>query len=139
MLTALPKSAQPGAKKVLAEIWGAEDKDHARTAADRFADAYGAKFPKAAATIADDLEELLSFYDFPAEHWQHLRTTNPIESTFATVRHAHLGHPRAGLPGGRAGHGVQSSSRPRRLAGARSTPPTWSPLSAPARSSPTAS
>ena len=49
--------------------------------------AYGAKFPKAAAKITSDLEELLAFYDYPAEHWVHLRTTNPIESTFATVRH----------------------------------------------------
>ncbi len=52
-----------------------------------FADAYSAKFPKAVAKITDDLEQLLAFYDYPAEHWVHLRTTNPIESTFATVRH----------------------------------------------------
>ena len=52
-----------------------------------FESAYGVKFPKAAAKITDDLEELLAFYDYPAEHWVHLRTTNPIESTFATVRH----------------------------------------------------
>jgi len=64
-----------------------EDKDHARKAAKAFQDAYGAKFPKATAKITDDLQELLAFYDFPAEHWVHLRTTNPIESTFATVRH----------------------------------------------------
>jgi transposase-like protein len=87
VLSALPKSAHPGAKKALAEIWNAEDKTHAREAADRFAATYGAKFPKAVAKITDDLEELLAVYDFPAEHWIHLRTTNPIESTFATVRH----------------------------------------------------
>ena len=87
VLSALPKSAHPGAKKALAEIWNAEDKDHARAAATSFKDAYGAKFPKAAAKITDDLEQLLAFYDYPAEHWIHLRTTNPIESTFATVRH----------------------------------------------------
>jgi transposase-like protein len=87
VLAALPKSAHPGAKKALAEIWGAEDKDHARRAAKAFAELYGVKWPKAAAKISDDLEELLAFYDFPAEHWIHLRTTNPIESTFATVRH----------------------------------------------------
>jgi transposase-like protein len=52
-----------------------------------FEAAYGAKFGKAVAKLTDDLDELLTFYDFPAEHWQHLRTTNPIESTFATVRH----------------------------------------------------
>jgi transposase-like protein len=87
VLGALPRSAHPGAKKALAGIWGAEDKDHARQAARAFDAAYGAKFPKAAAKITDDLDQLLAFYDYPAEHWVHLRTTNPIESTFATVRH----------------------------------------------------
>jgi transposase-like protein len=87
VLAALPKSAHPGAKKALAEIWNAEDKQHALAAARAFEAAYGAKFPKAAAKITDDLDQLLAFYDYPAEHWVHLRTTNPIESTFATVRH----------------------------------------------------
>jgi transposase-like protein len=87
VLGALPKSAHPGAKKALAEIWNAEDKNHARAAVTAFEAAYGAKFPKAVAKITDDVEELLAFYDYPAEHWIHLRTTNPIESTFATVRH----------------------------------------------------
>ncbi len=87
VLAALPKSAQPAAKKALAEIWNAEDKQHAREAVKTFEVTYAAKFPKAVAKITDDLEELLAFYDYPAEHWQHLRTTNPIESTFATVRH----------------------------------------------------
>ncbi|WP_329089575.1 IS256 family transposase [Streptosporangium sp. NBC_01469] len=87
VLGALPKSAHPGAKKALAEIWNAEDKDHAQAAVKEFQAAYGAKYPKAVAKITDDLDELLAFYDFPAEHWVHLRTTNPIESTFATVRH----------------------------------------------------
>jgi putative transposase len=87
VLAALPKSAHPGAKKALAEIWNAEDREHARRAATAFKLAYGAKFAKAVAKITDDLDELLAFYDYPAEHWQHLRTTNPIESTFATVRH----------------------------------------------------
>jgi transposase-like protein len=86
-LAALPKSAHPGAKKALAEIWNAEDKAHAHNAVRAFEAAYGTKFPKAVAKITDDLDELLAFYDFPAEHWIHLRTTNPIESTFATVRH----------------------------------------------------
>jgi len=86
VLGALPKSAHPGAKKALAEIWNAEDKDHARKAVKAFAAAYGAKFPKAVAKITGDEDELLAFYDYPAEHWIHLRTTNPIESTFATVR-----------------------------------------------------
>jgi putative transposase len=87
VLAALPKSAHPGAKKALAEIWNAEDRDHARRAAAAFKLAYGAKFGKAVAKVTDDLDELLRFYDYPAEHWIHLRTTNPIESTFATVRH----------------------------------------------------
>jgi transposase-like protein len=86
ILAALPKSAHPGAKKALAEIWNAEDKAHALDAVKKFEATYGAKFPKAVAKITDDLEQLLAFYDFPAEHWVHLRTTNPIESTFATVR-----------------------------------------------------
>ncbi|WP_431904978.1 IS256 family transposase [Nonomuraea sp. bgisy101] len=87
VLGALPKSAHPGAKKALAEIWNAEDKDHASAAVKAFEVAYGAKYGKAVAKITDDLAELLAFYDYPAEHWIHLRTTNPIESTFATVRH----------------------------------------------------
>ena len=87
VLAALPKSAHPGAKKALAEIWNAEDRRHALDAVTAFEGAYGAKFGKAVAKVRDDLDELLAFYDFPAEHWQHLRTTNPIESTFATVRH----------------------------------------------------
>jgi transposase-like protein len=86
VLGALPRSAHPGAKKALAEIWNAEDKEHARAAVKKFAAAYGAKFPKAAAKVTGDEEELLAFYDYPAEHWIHLRTTNPVESTFATVR-----------------------------------------------------
>jgi transposase-like protein len=87
VLAALPKSAHPAAKKALAEIWNAEDKNHALAAAKAFDATYGTKFPKAAAKITADLDQLLAFYDFPAEHWIHLRTTNPIESTFATVRH----------------------------------------------------
>jgi transposase-like protein len=87
VLGAMPRSAHPGVKRALAEIWNAEDKDHARTAVKAFEGAYGAKFPKAVAKITGDEEELLAFYDYPAEHWVHLRTTNPIESTFATVRH----------------------------------------------------
>ena len=86
MLSALPKSAHPGAKRALAEIWNAEDRDHARRAVAAFKLAYGAKFPKAVAKVTDDQDQLLAFYDYPAEHWIHLRTTNPIESTFATVR-----------------------------------------------------
>src|SRR5947208_7795398 len=86
ILGALPKSAHPGAKKALAEVWNPEDRQHALDAVKAFAAAYGAKSPKPAAKITEDEEELLAFYDYPAEHWVHLRTTNPIESTFATVR-----------------------------------------------------
>jgi transposase-like protein len=86
VLAALPKSAHPGAKAALAEIYNAEDKDHALAAAEAFETDYGAKWPKAAAKITEHLDVLLAFYDYPAEHWIHLRTTNPIESTFATVR-----------------------------------------------------
>jgi transposase-like protein len=85
-LAALPKSAQPAARAALAEIYNAEDKTHATAAAKAFAAEFGVKWPKAAAKITDDLDVLLAFYDYPAEHWIHLRTTNPIESTFATVR-----------------------------------------------------
>jgi transposase-like protein len=86
-LAPLPKSAHPAAKKALAEIWNAEDKTHALAAVKAFEQLFAAKFPKAVAKITDDVDELLAFYDYPAEHWVHLRTTNPIESTFSTVRH----------------------------------------------------
>jgi len=85
VLNCLPTSAQPGAKAALAEIWNAENREHAEAAVKAFSADHGAKWPKAAAKITDDLDVLLEFYDYPAEHWIHLRTTNPIESTFATV------------------------------------------------------
>lgn len=86
VLDKLPKSAQKRAKSDLQEIWMAETKEDAEKAFDYFIEAYGAKYPKAAQCLAKDREDLLTFYDFPAEHWIHIRTTNPIESTFATVR-----------------------------------------------------
>ena len=86
VLGALPRSAQPGAKAALSEIFNAEDRRHALDAVKAFAAAYGAKWPKAVAKITDHVDVLLEFYNYPAEHWVHLRTTNPIESTFATVR-----------------------------------------------------
>jgi putative transposase len=86
VLAALPKSAHPGAKAALTEIFNAEDKNHALRAAKAFEADYGTKWPKAVAKITDHLDVLLAFYDYPAEHWIHLRTTNPIESAFATVR-----------------------------------------------------
>jgi putative transposase len=86
VLNALPKSAQPAARRALAEIRDAEDRTHALEAIKAFERDYGAKWPKAVAKVVDDAEALLAFFDFPAEHWIHLKTTNPIESTFATVR-----------------------------------------------------
>ena len=86
VLAALPKSAHPGALAALKEIYNAEDIDKARVAIKAFEIDYGAKYPKAVAKIVADADVLLEFYRYPAEHWIHLRTTNPIESTFATVR-----------------------------------------------------
>ena len=86
VLNKLPKSLQAKAKGHLQDIWLAETKDRAEKAFDFFLEAYGAKYDKATACLAKDRAVLLTFYDFPAEHWKHLRTTNPIESTFATVR-----------------------------------------------------
>ncbi|MDP6409371.1 MAG: IS256 family transposase [Planctomycetota bacterium] len=82
----LPKSEQPRAKDALHQIWMAGARDDAHSAFALFVETYAAKFPKATACLEKDKDELLAFYDFPAEHWKHLRTTNPIESTFATVR-----------------------------------------------------
>jgi len=87
VLNKLPKSQQPKAKRSLQEIWMAETKAEAETAFDAFIEAYELKYEKAAECLAKDRDALLAFYDFPAEHWKHLRTSNPIESTFATVRH----------------------------------------------------
>jgi len=86
VLAALPKSAHPGALAAMREIYNAEDIDKAEVAIKAFEIDYGAKYPKAVAKIVDDADVLLEFYQYPAEHWVHLRTTNPIESTFATVR-----------------------------------------------------
>jgi transposase-like protein len=87
VLNKLPKSVQPKAKADLKEIWMAEGRADAEKAFDRFLAKYEAKYDKAAACLAKDRETLLAFYHFPAEHWKHIRTSNPIESTFATVRH----------------------------------------------------
>ena len=86
VLDKLPKAQQPAAKAMLHEIWMAATRAEAIKAFDRFVEVYGTKWPKATACLEKDRAELLAFYDFPAEHWQHLRTSNPIESTFATVR-----------------------------------------------------
>jgi putative transposase len=87
VLDKLPKSVQPTAKSDLREIWKAPDRATAEAAIATFADKYGAKYEKAVTCLVKDHDALLTFYDFPAEHWDHLRTSNPIESVFATVRH----------------------------------------------------
>ena len=86
VLAALPKSAHPARRPRSPRSTTPRTRDHARKAAKAFEADYGAKWPKAVAKITDHLDVLLAFYDYPAEHWIHLRTTNPIESTFATVR-----------------------------------------------------
>lgn len=86
VLNALPNSAQPTARRMLAAIRDAEDREHAEQALAAFVRAF-AKWPKLVAKLVDDEQALLAFFDFPAQHWVHLKTTNPIESTFATVRH----------------------------------------------------
>ena len=89
VLNNLPKSVQPKAKGDLHEIWQAETRATANQAFDHFLEKYGAKYDKACECLKKDHAELMTFYDFPAEHWGHLRTTNPIESTFATIRLRH--------------------------------------------------
>ena len=87
VLNKLPKSLQAKAKRALQDIWMAETRKDAEVAFDGFIESYGVKYEKAVECLSKDREPLLAFYDIPAEHWKHLRTTNPIESTFATVRH----------------------------------------------------
>lgn len=87
VLNAMPKSLQAKAKGHLHDIWQAETKAEAEAAFDFFVETYGVKYDKAVAKLVKDRDVLLAFYDFPAEHWKHIRTSNPIESAFATVRH----------------------------------------------------
>lgn len=87
VLNKVPKSMQPGVKADLREIWQAETRAAADGAMTTFTEKYGAKYEKAVTCLTKDREALLAFYDFPADHWDHLRTGNPIESVFATVRH----------------------------------------------------
>jgi len=87
VLDKMPKSVQPVAKSDLREVWNAPDRATAEAAVATFAEKYGAKYEKAVTCLVKDCDALLTFYDFPAEHWDHLRTSNPIESVFATVRH----------------------------------------------------
>jgi len=86
ILDKLPKRLQPRVKTALHEVMYAESREQARQAVQRFATEYGPKYPKAVTTLEKDADALLTFFDFPAEHWKHLRTSNVIESPFATVR-----------------------------------------------------
>ena len=87
VLNKVPRSVQPGMKACLREACCAPDRAQAEAAVAVFAEKYSAKYPKAAACLTKDREALTAFFDFPAEHWDHLRTANPVESVFATVRH----------------------------------------------------
>jgi len=87
ILNCLPKASQAKAKQAIHNIWQAETKADAEKAFDLFVRTYEAKYPKATRCLQQDHEELMAFYDFPATHWQSLRTSNPIESAFATIRH----------------------------------------------------
>jgi len=87
VLNCLPKSLQPKAKQALHEIWQASTREDAEKAFDLFLKTYEPKYPKAALCLEKDRDELMAFYDFPAQHWQSIRTSNPIESTFGTIRH----------------------------------------------------
>ncbi len=87
VLDTLPKSQQPKAKELIHQIYGADTRKEALDQYDRFIALYEAKYPKACDCLQKDKDALFTFYQFPAHHWRHLRTTNPIESTFSTVRH----------------------------------------------------
>ncbi len=87
VLNYLPKRSQPKAKKMLHDIWQAETREDAHKAFDLFVEIFEAKYPKAAECLIKDRDELMTFFDFPAQHWQSIRTSNPIESAFATIRH----------------------------------------------------
>ena len=89
ILNKMPKSVQPRAKADLHEIWLSDTRENAHKAFDAFLEKYQAKYADACECLKKDSEVLMTFYDFPAEHWTHLRTTNPIESTFATIRLRH--------------------------------------------------
>jgi Transposase, Mutator family len=134
VLDCLPTSAQPAARKALAQIRDAEDREHAEEAVKDFAAAYGAKYHKAAAKITDDADQLLAFFDFPAEHWVHLKPvtqSNPPSPPYGCGP----GSPRARAAAPPGWRWCSSSSRRPANAGATSTARTWSPWSGPARSS----
>jgi putative transposase len=127
VLAALPKACQAGARKALAEVRDAPDRQHAQhaqRAIEAFARDYGAKWPKAVAKITGDAEALLCFFDFPAEHWIHLKTSNPIESTFSPVRARTRVTKGPGSKAAGLAMAFKLLSRPR-AAGGRSTGRTW--------------
>jgi transposase-like protein len=130
VLDCLPEPAQPAARKALAQIRDAEDREHAEKAIKDFAAAYGAKYPKATAKITGDQEQLPAFSGFPAGHWAHLKTSNPIESAFATVR-LRTRRTKGQAPGRPGWRWCSSSSKRPANAGATSTPRTWPPWSGP--------
>ena len=138
VLPALPKSAHPGAKKALAEIYNAEDREHAEATAKAFADVYGAKWPKVAAKITEDLDVLLAFYDYPAEHWIHLAPPTR-SSPPSPPSDCGSGSPRDPALVPPVSRWRSSSSSPPNAAGAPSTHPTWSRSSAPGHGSTRAS
>ena len=108
VLNKLPKSLQAKAKRALQDIWMAETRKAAEAALDAFIETYGIKYEKAVECLTKDRDALFAFYDFPAEHWKHLRTTNPIESTFATVRHRTVRSKGLPLEQDRARHDLQA-------------------------------
>ncbi len=131
-LAALPKSQHPSARRMLAEIRDAEDREHAVRAAHAFAHEFGAKWPKAVAKIVDDLEPLLAFYDFPAEHWIHLKSTNPIWSRRSRPCASAPESPRVPAPAPPDWPWLSSSSSRPNSGGERSTARTSSRSCAPA-------
>jgi hypothetical protein len=134
VLAALPKSAHPGAKAALAQTYNAEDRDHALQAVKAFETDYGTKCPKAVAKITEHIDVLLAFYDYPAEHWIHLRTTNPIVIWSPPSPPSGCGSesPRDRAQEQPASQWRSSSSSPHKPAGAQSTHPTSSLSSVPA-------
>lgn len=108
VLDCLPKSVQPTAKGALREIVHAEDKDHARRAVTQFADEFGTKWPKAVAKVVDDQDALLAFYDFPVEHWKHLRTFEPDRVDVRSGQGAHQPHQGTRLARPGTGDGLQA-------------------------------
>jgi transposase-like protein len=127
VLAALPKSLQGKAKSDLQAIWMAPTRKAAEQAFERFLKRYGAKYPKATEKLVKDRDALLAFFAFPAEHWVHLRTTNPIESTFATVRHRTTRYPRTVSRAAPSSAWPSSSPRKRPSPGGASAPRRRSP------------